>query len=180
MKKLLLLSIILICMLATSACEDIVDEGSRQVAVYMEVFDSDGNNLLDESNDNNIVGTMIKYVRKDQGSTYRISWTGKEDNWSSGYNSVLWGQVLYIKDLNSLKLYSDDCIADFKCSYKLMFGEPEQEYDISIRHIGKKNKTEATVNGKKVSVSENNEPFIFNNCRYDYNHTFRLILPAKH
>ena len=173
------ISTIILCMLATSACEDIVDGGYFQVAVYMEVYDSDGNNLLDESNDNNIVGTTIKYVREDQGSTYRVSWTGKEDNWSV-INPGPWKQILYVKDLKSLKLYDNDCSADFKYSYKLMLGEPEQVYDISIRHIGKKDKTEATVNGKKVPVSENNEPFIFNNCRYDINHTFRLILPAKH
>ena len=171
----------LIAIVATSCGEEgDIDISYKKVTILMEIYDTDGNNLLDDRNENNIIGTDIEYVRKDQGIQYPVSWTGEPMPLPSG--SKLWDQVRYVKGVHRngirycrLQFIEHDYSDNFIVYYDLLFDKYERPYNITIHHTGDDNQTKVYINNTEVSVSG-----LENNPHTTFQHIFRLILPAKH
>lgn len=179
MNKFLIYSIIcVLAVIATSCGNDRdVDISCKKTTILMEIYDTDGNNLLDDKTENNIVGTDIKYVRKDQGIQYPVSWTGEPMPLPSG--SKLWDQVRYIKGEHRngvrycrLQFIERDYSDNFIVYYDLLFDKDEQPYNITIHHTGDNNQTKVYINNTEVPVSG-----LENNPYAPYQHIFKLAIP---
>ncbi len=142
-----------------------------KIVVSMEIYDSNGNNLLDKSCDKNIINSDIRYCKND-GAIFPISWTGEHQTFPPNEDPE-WEQLLYYEKYCCIEFERHEYIYDFESSFDLILGEYDKAHRIVIHHKKKSKQATIFVDGIKVqSTSET-----IGGAFYE---TFRLILPAKH
>lgn len=174
MNKYIALIMIVLASMMTS-CDDVsnCDIGeARFVAIHMEVYDSDGNNLLDKTYENNIIGSDIK-SRKEDGSEIPISWTGEWQIFPPS-TDVEWRQMCYKEEYNCIEVECHLYGIKSETSCDITLGSLNEDHKIAILHQKKTECPPIILDGVDV-------PAVYSTIGKGYFvTTFRLTVPAQH
>lgn len=171
MTKYITLIMIVLASMMTS-CDDAsnYDIGeARTVVVHMEVYDSDGNNLLDKTYENNIIGSDIK-SQKDDGGEIPISWTGEWQIFPPS-TDVEWRQMCYKEEYNCIEIENHLYGINFETTCDITFGSLNEKHKIAILHQKKTECPPIILDGVDVPATYSKIG------RVCYATTFRLIIP---
>ncbi len=151
MKKISYIVLLGICVMLAACEKDPVISGAPPEQIYLELFNENGENLLDENVEGNIVGTNIKYVREGEHSANYVKWErpgGTVVVTLHTYEMYYSGHSIMATLLNSG--------VDDKFNFKLILQRPAVEYDVSIVQQGN-NKSgwhvHAYVDGEEVPLT---------------------------
>ncbi len=167
MKKLFAITFALFIILFF-ACDEGNELNSRPLDYYyMEIYSSDGRNLLDAEVEGNLLGSRIQYKFEHQSRSYTVKWekpTGNEI-----FQEDTWQMFLDDEAPLILVTYGDPGLDE---SFAFTVYINSIEYNIAVKHFAVKNKADGcaqvTINGRDVDA--------VNDTR---SHTFRLTIPAE-
>lgn len=159
--------------IAMTSCDDPnydkVD--ARTAVVHMEVYDSDGNNLLDKTYENNIIGSDIK-SRKEDGVEIPISWTGEWQIFPPS-TDVEWRQICYKEEYNCIEVEHTLFGGKSETTCDITFGSLNESHKIVILHQKMSGCPQIILDGVAVPATYSNIRKIY------YITTFRLIIPKN-
>lgn len=151
MKKIIYIVLLGICVMLAACEKEAVNGLAPPEQIYLELFNENGENLLDENVEGNIVGTNIKYVREGEHSASYVKWErpgGTVVVTPHTYEMYYSGHSIMATLLNFG--------AEDKFNFKLILQRPAVEYDVSIVQQGNNKsgwRVHAYVDGEEVQLT---------------------------
>ena len=178
MKKLFAIALVLITLMLTGCDEEHEYYVSRpHVHFSLEIYDSNGLNLLDPEVEGNLIGSQIRYKFKGQVLPYFVKWE-KPDGTGIVHEDT--GQMNFDKDFNRIDITSGDIGVDKEFTFKITI--KSTDYNVNIKYFTYTDKAReyalAYINDVPSDM-DSYEVTLTDNFTYTASYTLRLTIPAE-
>ena len=178
MKKLFAITIALLALIFTGCDNDDYPLVSRPFVHFsLEIYDSNGLNLLDPEVEGNLIGSQIRYKFEGQVLPYFVKWERLNGTEIVHEDT---GQMNFDKDFNRIDITSGNIGADKEFTFKITI--MARDYNVNIKYFTYTNKTReyamAYINDVPTDI-DSYEVTLTNNFTYTASYTLRLTIPAE-
>lgn len=159
---LLFATFVAVVSMCLASCDDDIESDATPIILAVHVLDSEGNDLLDAANPNNLVG-KVNCVITYKDKSHQVFWPGEEripypwpnlDNLTRMYAAMFYG--VWYDNYNTkghLKIGEFPGDENWTEHFTLDFPEYNAKFDFELKHKSL-DKTKLKVNGKEVKVKD--------------------------
>lgn len=177
MKKLFAIAFALLALIFTGCDNEDYPLVSRPFVDFrLEIYDSNGLNLLDPEVEGNLIGSQIRYKFEDQVLPYFVKWEKPDGN---GIVHEDTGQMCLDEEFNRIDIRSGDIGVDKDFTFKITI--KSMDYNVNIKYFTYTDKAReyalAYVNDVPTDMA-GYEMSLKGDFTYTSSYTLRLTIPA--